>query len=319
VTHNLKIIILVFAPLVTKGQMVDNTSAYRNVAAKSFVRLNYENDYFSKNDIYYTQGINIEFTNAALARNPLSKLLWKFGEIKYGFAAEHLGFTPTSISHNEVLTGDRPFAACLFFKTFSISNDVEKSMHLSSTLTTGVIGPAAGGKEFQSAIHRWINDTQPLGWTNQIRNDLILNYEIVLEKKLSAMEHILLSIKSGIKAGTLSDKIFGGASLMTGWFDDPYRFFSDQSSRKFQLLIYVEPQLRVIGYDATLQGGLINRQSPYKIRGENISRFVIQYHSGLAITIRKFRVEYFQSYISKEFAGSKNHHWGGVRIAIAFR
>src|SRR5688500_445423 len=108
--------IFFFVAVSASAQVIDNTSVFRQIASSQYIRLHYENDFFSKADIYYTQGINLEVVHPALKSNPLASLLIhsQKKENKYGISIEHLGFTPTSISHDEILIGDRPFASCLF-------------------------------------------------------------------------------------------------------------------------------------------------------------------------------------------------------------
>jgi lipid A 3-O-deacylase len=111
-------------------------------------------------------------------------------------------------------------------KTFSITNDSLKNYRIASGLTMGIIGPGAGGKKFQQAIHRWIKDEPPLGWNNQIRNDLILNYAVDFEKRIFAHKrNFLATWKTGGQLGTLHDKIFGSVTFMTGFFDNPTNSF----------------------------------------------------------------------------------------------
>src|SRR5882672_6650229 len=200
------IVVLGFA-LGAYAQHISNTALYRNISSPNYFRINYENDYFSGTDIYYTQGINLEYVSPAVGKLWSSKLLVHSAsrENKFGIALEHEGFTPTSISHPEILYGDRPFAACLFLKIFSMVNDAGRRERISSALSAGVIGPAAGGKEMQEAIHRWLNDKQPQGWQNQIRNDLILNYQVEYDRGLLARSNYFsLSTKAGARAGTFS-------------------------------------------------------------------------------------------------------------------
>jgi len=299
------------------AQRISNTALYRNIGSPNYFRIHYENDYFSATDIYYTQGINLEYVSPAVGKLWSSKLLVHSAskENKFGISAEHEGFTPTSISHPEILYGDRPFAACLFLKTFSMVNDASKRERISSALSAGVIGPAAGGQEMQEAIHRWINAEQPQGWQNQIQNDLILNYQVECERGLFASNNYFsFSGKAGARAGTFSTKAYAGAILMAGYFDDPYANFSKQKLNS-QVYWYAEPLVNVIGYDATLQGGMLNKSSPYTISSADINRFVFQGNTGVVIKISTWQFEYFQSYLTQEFVTGRYHIWGGVRVA----
>lgn len=300
--------------------MIDNTAIYRNLSAEKSLRLHYENDYFSKSDIYYTQGINLEFVHPVFQKFQGSRLLAGLTnpQRKYGIAAEHLGFTPTSISFRKIIAGDRPFAASLLLKLFSASTDSLRKYRITSSISAGVIGPVAGAKEFQSAIHRWINDTEPMGWNNQIRNDIILNYEANFVKGIFSFKNFLtLAGKVGGRAGTFNTKLNAGVIMMTGLFDDPWKFFA-RANRNFQIYVYEEPLISLVGHDATLQGGLFNKNSPYTISASDLERVVFQNNAGLVIQFKKMNVEYFQSYLTEEFRTGRSHHWGGVRIGLKF-
>ena len=300
--------------------MIDNTASYRNISSDRYFRIHYENDYFSEIDEFYTQGINLEFVHPVISKFPFSRLVLNSStaQVKNGISLEHIGFTPTSIGHNEILNGDRPFAAALFLKTFSIINDTLKNYKLISILSTGVIGPAAGGEQMQQEIHRWIGNVQPLGWKNQIQNDVILNYQVDIEKNLiSFHKYLVVNVKAGGMAGTLYDKAYIGMSIMAGIFESPFQSFLSQK-RKFQVYFYSEPKINAVGFDATLQGGLLNHASLYIINQKDINRLVFQHNLGIVFKIKQMNLEYFQSFLSQEFATQGTHRWGGIRIGYAF-
>jgi lipid A 3-O-deacylase len=234
---------------------------------------------------------------------------------KHGLAFEHLGFTPTSISSSAVLVGDRPFASCLMAKIFTVAQHPSKQNRIASTLSLGVIGPMAGGKEFQSAIHRWINDDKPLGWQHQIRNDLVLNVDVALDQSVYTGKHFMIAAKGICRAGTLNTKVELGSMLMAGWYENPWSI-TPGDPKKFRVYLYANPSVAVIGYDATLQGGIFNRHSSYTISASDISRIVFQNHAAIVFKINRIYLEYFQCFITKEFATGTIHHWGGIRIGV---
>jgi hypothetical protein len=299
-----------------QAQRISNTALYRDVSSLKYLRLYYENDYFSTTDKYYTQGINLEYVHPAIGNFFTSRLLIRSRskEAKFGISLEQEAYTPTSITSSEILIGDRPFAASLFLKIFSIVNDPSKRERISSTLSFGAIGPTTGGKEIQEVIHRWIDYIQPKGWQHQIHNDVIINYQIEYERGLLNRENYFsLSAKTGARAGTFNTKAYAGAIIMTGYFDDPFKNFS-RRERKNQVYLYVEPLLNIVGHDATLQGGLFNKTSPYTIKSTDINRLVFQGNAGIVFKINTVHLEYFQSYLTKEFKTGQSHLWGGVRI-----
>ncbi len=299
------------------AQVIDNTLSFKHINSERYFRFNYENDVFQAIDEYYTQGIHVEIVTPGLKNNPLTKLLFrpKSGLVKYGLGIEHNGYTPSSISNDNILYGDRPFAACLELKSFLIAINPENKQRVSTVLTTGVIGSAAGAKEMQESIHRWLNNITPHGWQYQVHNDVIINYEVNYEKQLFAYGKFI-SIDAGAMArvGTLSDKVQAGATLMVGYFDSP---FSTEAPGKNSLHIYAyqRSEVAAIGYDATLRGGLFNRSSPYTIPAGEVTRVTYRNRLGIVGTYKRLALEYFQSFITREFETGKPHAWGGIQVA----
>lgn len=302
------------------AQPISNTEPYRNINSAKYFRFYYDNDFFTATDQYYSQGINLELVHPMLGK--LSGLLIRNESklIKYGMAVEHLAYTPTSIRHLEIINGDRPFAGSLSLKSFAITCDTVKHWRLTSTLYTGVIGPAAGGEWMQKTIHRILNNIEPLGWNNQIQNDVIINYDLAYEKLfLSHKQLFSLSSYSQIAAGTLHDKINAGLILMFGHFNNPFINRKDESGKKtFQMLFYNKPSVNFVWYDATLQGGLFNHDSPYKIAAINLSRITYEDESGITVQYKNIYLEYFQHFITKEFTTGNYHRWGGLRAGASF-
>jgi len=314
----LLLIMLHTAPGSTYAQAIDNTLSFKNINSDRYVRYNYENDVFSLTDQYYTQGMNLELVAPWIRQFPLSRLLPhpRWGYSRHGLAFQHNGYTPTSISSDNILYGDRPFAACLFLNTFRISIDTVRKQRFSSTLSTGVIGQAAGGMEMQVGIHKWLNNIDPHGWPNQLHNDAILNYQANYEKQLLSYGKIFsLNATASARLGTLSDKATLGGTFMFGYFDSP---FSAKTATKnnFRIYLYETPLVNFIGYDATLQGGLFNRSSPYTLTANDITRITFQNCLGVVVTYRRFYLEYFQSFLTNEFKTGNYHVWGGVQIAF---
>lgn len=303
------------------AQRSDNTAFYRNVTGDKYFRIHYDNDFYTKTDYYYTQGYSLELVNPALRKNPVSAILIKLKDSrsKYGLAFEHFGFTPTSIKSDVILRGDRPFAGVIMLKSFSISVDTIRKQRLVSTLSLGMIGPAAFAGRMQATIHRWTDDPEPHGWQYQIRNNPVINYEVSHEKELLNLPDIL-SVNTSIqaRAGTLSDKVQAGFSLTLGRFDSSFGK-PDKSHRKnFRAYVYSQPLVGLVGYDASLQGGFVNRSSPYTLKSNEINRITFQNNFGAVINIWKIYVEYYQTYLSKEFKAGRQHRWGRVKLGVAF-
>lgn len=294
-------------------------------ATDHYIRLHYENDYFSGTDEYYTQGVNLEWVSPSLEKNPLTHLLIvpKGGVAHYGVAIDHNAYTPTSIASNEILYGDRPFAATLLAKTFAASNHAAQRYRITSALSLGMIGKVAGAYEIQKTIHRWIGDTEPQGWQHQIKNDLVVNYEASLEKNIIRSRYFLLNSFTAARLGTLNTKLSAGGTLLAGKLNSALTstFANTTTSeyQKFTFHFYVQPSIHTVIYDATLQGGLVfQRDSPYTLKPKEIERLTWQANAGFVFSIGSFYAEYFQCIISKEFESGHDHRWGGVKMGILF-
>ncbi len=302
-----------------KGQAIDNTLSYKNIAKDSYFRLNYENDYFSATDMYYTQGMTLELVSPRLRKSPLYNLLLTPipGQRRYGAGLEHDVYTPCSISSDAVIYGDRPFSACLFLKTYITTTDTIRKRRFTSNFSYGVMGEAAGAEKLQTAVHNFMpKNVAPRGWSNQVRNDLILNYQADYEQQLLCLENVfLIDAYCMARLGTLSSKAAVGATFMFGNFYSPYKS-TLVNIDEFRVYIYDHPQANIVGYDATLQGGLFNKTSPYTIRTDNLNRITFENRFGLIFSFHDLYFEYFQSYITGEFKSGKEHHWGGIQIAF---
>jgi len=314
-------ILICFIPIFVTAQAIDDNVSFRNIDSNKYFRINYENDFFTATDRDYTQGIYIEKVKPSFRNFPLSKLLLhpKNGNVKYGIALEDDGYTPNIIASAAIQNGDRPYAGVLFLKTFLTLTNAEKLERISVLLSTGIIGPAAQGEAMQKGIHHWIHYTQPLGWNNQIANDAVINYQVNYEKEIfSLRNYFSFASFNSARIGTLSDKTTTGFNLMIGDFYSPFKNNIHFPVKKFQWYAYAQPLVNLVGYDATLDGGVFNHSSPYIIPEEDINHFTIQYKAGLVLIFKRLYLEYYQTGISKEFTTSVYHKTGGLEVGFGF-
>jgi len=223
-TIALFIIFTVFLQTVI-GQKIDNTVAFRDIKSDNYFRFNYDNDFFTATDKNYTQGYSLELVAPCFKANPLNRLFYtpKDVETRYGLALEHIGFTPARFEFPEVQFGDRPFAAAIMLKSFMISTDSTKKNRFTSAFSLGLIGPGAFGKEMQVAIHTALDNKIPLGWRNQIKNDLVVNYEIGYEKQLVRYKDLVsLQANANAKVGTLFTNVSLGVNTTFGIINSPF-------------------------------------------------------------------------------------------------
>ncbi len=298
------------------AQKIDNTASFRQPESERYFRINYDNDYFAAMDKNYTQGYSFEYVAPALIYNPLNKLFFHFNENqnRAGIAFEHIGFTPSSYEKVEVQIGDRPFSATALLKSFVISMSKKTKQRISSHLSFGVMGPSAKGKEIQSGIHKLTGDRNPLGWRNQIENHFIANYGIDYEKQLFYFRNFIeVNANASAKIGNLYTNASIGLNASLGLNHNSYTI---SSSRKFFLYGYIQPLINFVGYDGTLQGGLVNDESVYTVDSGELNRVVGQMNYGIVLQSKSLYLEYTRTFISKEIKTVSSASWGGVRIGF---
>jgi lipid A 3-O-deacylase len=308
-----------FVPILCMAQKIDNAASFRDIKSDRYIRFHYDNDFFISDDEDYSQGCNLELVTPWLKKNPINHILIspKNSEIKYGFAMEHIVFTPDSLVSYEIVYGQRPFAAAFTLKSFTIATDTIHKSKISSSLSIGIIGQGVGGGNMQKWIHQITSSQEPNGWYYQIKNDLVLNYDISYEKQLLRLkDYFSLNGNANLKIGTLFTNASIGLTASLGIINSP--FTSVKNNNKFQLYLYSQPLINVIGYDATLQGGVFNDKSPYTIPSGNIERFTLQDNLGIVLQTGRFYFEYSHTLLTREINTIRSHNWGGFRIGYEF-
>lgn len=301
------------------AQKIDHLASFRDIKSDTFFRFTYDNDYFAATDRNYTQGYSFEFVGSYFKKNPINAILIKpnYAHTRYGLATEHIGFTPRSYELPEIQIGDRPFSAVLSLKSYAIVTDTLNAHRVTSSFYLGIIGSGALGGEMQVAIHRATGNKIPQGWNNQIKNDVVINYELGYEKQLIRVhDFFALRANATLKLGTLFTNATVGANATLGIINDP--FTSTIKRNGFKLFVYAQPVYGVVGYDATLQGGVFNRSSPYVIANREVERFTSQFNYGIVLKTRTLYFEYARSVISKEFETGNTAKWGGIRIGFTY-
>ncbi len=301
------------------AQKIDNLVSFRDIKSDNYIRFNYENDLFAGTDANYTQGYSLEVVAPFFKKNPLNYLLYAppNAEIRYGLAIEHLAYTPERYELPDIQFGDRPFAAAIMLRSFSIASHTETKSRITASLSMGIIGPAAFGDEIQTAIHKITGDKIPLGWHNQIKNDLVLTYQIGYEKQLFNYKDVFtLEATTNATFGTLFTNAAVGIHTTFGIINNPFSPMEDKKDLK--LYVYAQPVLTAVGYDATLQGGVFNKNSPYTISSGAIERFTGQVTYGIVLQTTWLYLEYSQTAITREFETGRSARWGGVKVGVGF-
>ncbi|PBQ32171.1 hypothetical protein CNR22_10425 [Sphingobacteriaceae bacterium] len=295
---------------------------------ENYFGFNYDNDFFSATDRYYTQGIQLTFIHPIVRYSPFSYALIKLNKRAlnyYGFHAKQDVFTPKSIRYKggSVYYGERPFTAIFYISHSLTSINSSKKLLLRTQLDLGILGPEALGEEEQKGIHKALDNIQPLGWENQLSTDYIINYNVKAERGLSLKKNREAMVSLNARLGTLYTDFGMGLNFRFGIFS-PYfdnlglEKTSAKRKNSFKLYGVAKANGRFVVYNATLQGGLTNSGNIYQLPASSITRGVADLSAGIVMAYKNFQLEYTKVYITPEFKGGVDHGWGRCLITVCF-
>lgn len=119
-----------------------------------------------------------------------------------------------------------------------------------------------------------------------------------------------------MRLGTLFTNAGFGLTTTFGIINSP--FSSIKSQKRFAIYGFAQSMVNVIGYDATLQGGIFNKKSPYTILNNEMERVTAQTNFGMIIQTRTLYFEYSRALISREFEAGRSSKWGGIKVGFRF-
>lgn len=284
---------------------------------------NYDNDVFTATDRYYTQGVRFDLISPTMKKLPTSFLLISHknsSQKLYGIAIDQNCFTPRSIRYDTIKIGERPFSGNIFLSHFLISNSKEKKERIFTKIDIGAMGPCAMCEQEQKGIHKLINNIQPLGWEYQLKNHVFLNYTLGFEKGIIAERNFEFIVIAQTRIGTVYNDVGLGSIIRIGKMNSYFNSFGTISLQKtkFQVVFFMKSLARIIGYNATLQGGLFNKNDIYVLPASQITRTIATITSGISFTFKKFALEYALNWISPEFTNGLFHGWGHYNLIFGF-
>ncbi len=282
----------------------------------SSLEFKWSNDFECKTDRYYTNGFALEWVTSIAKKNPISLLLLPINRPDlelYSFTLIQDIYTPNErFNVTKQLEGDRPFASYLLLGLKKTSFSKINKTKISSKIELGVLGSAAFGEQTQNGIHRNLPTSDVIvGWKNQISNSAMLNYSVSMEKIFPIIKWFEASGVASAQLGVPFTNIGLGFKTRIGVFDFLPSEFEFCSSNKWQLFLTLSARSSLVGYNATLQGGLFSK-SIYTIA--DINRFVGYATAGITARYKGFELEYVQHFNTPEFAKASSHSWAYLLI-----
>ena len=312
------IVVLLMLSILVEAQETNVDSTHYNKS----IGFKFDNDIFFQTDYYYSSGENIFFIHPGVAKSPITKLfISKFNndDIEYnGVSIDHKMYTPTDTPSDTVKAGDRPYAASLSLSQFQVFENRLNGYRVSSTLSLGVIGEFAFGKEMQSIIHGITPSEQPVGWESQISNDILLNYSFQFDKRLFESANFEWLATSTATLGTVNTDISVSTTIRFGWMESYFSSYAPKRNSGFNLWFELGYEAKLVIYNAYLQGGMFNRTSPYVIESSNIKRLIHTLEAKYFVQYNKHRLIFEAYNLSPEFYNSLGHAWGRVSYQYWF-
>ena len=292
-----------------------------------YLHLDIENDMLiprDKTDRYYTSGTRLEYfiMQAPYSRRRLQKVFLKLkdSELYIGLLIMANMYTPATLTEKPI-AGDRPYAGWLCMGVKGISNSYAQATRFSTEYSLGVIGPASLQGEFQKQFHKIISRPEPLGWKNQIANDIALNINFTGEKRIvKPTDNVDLIGVLETNIGTVTTYVGFGGMLRLGWFDDYFKnIYQLNGISPWQIFVFARPMVRIVADNSLLQGGVFTfRESPYVIPKDDLNRYYMETEFGYGLSYHKFNFTYSQTVRTAEFKGAKNMLWGKMSFAYSF-
>ncbi|MBY0349038.1 MAG: DUF2219 family protein [Hydrotalea flava] len=292
------------------------------------LKISFDNDFLNfrgdGTDRYFTNGLRIDyFFKKEKTRFP-SSLLLKISNDKnlYSWSVAQYMFTPSRIDIADIQYGDRPYAGALVAIHSLKSFDYTNKLKISSEIFIGVMGPMSLAEETQIWVHSLIHYTRPKGWANQVPNDIIINYNIGLEKEMIYLPgKLLFSTNIETFNGTLYNAMGAGFMMKVGRINNC--FVKDNAkntmlNHKTQFYVFMKPSVRVILSNALLQGGFITKTHKdykgYILNKDQIERLNVFAEAGAAYEHPKFDLAITQKMRTSDFKEGNAIEVGSISI-----
>lgn len=303
--------------------------SYAKTEAQPYsIQFSLDNDLFNlfgnHTDRYFTNGLRIDYSYATNKFKFPSNLLLKISDRQnlFGVGLAQYIFTPEHIDNYSIQPNDRPYSGALFFIHSLHSINKEKGVSVYSEIYLGVLGPLSLANEAQTWVHELIDSTIPRGWDSQIPNDIVLNYNIIIDKSLiRANTNTLVSGRIESYNGSLYNAIGAGFTLKIGKYGD-FLSIEDQSDKKVQLSFLIRPIARLVFYNALLQGGILSNYTKgntfYQIEKDKIERMTFLYEIEFSLKIQRYSLALKQKLHTSEFEGAYAQETGNITMRWRF-
>jgi hypothetical protein len=304
---------------------ITNSPTYWNQASNKSVSLKTDNDTYYLSDYYYSNGLEIKLILPVFNKTPflpIFPIVSNHQKTISGLSIVQCIYTPKNIRDTTIQFNDRPFAATLEIDHFMFSINQESGLTFRGMIRFGVMGASAGGGKLQRKIHQWIDSPLPNGWNYQIANDIILNYDFLISYPLIYSPSYKFALIGSARAGTLFDDLELGINIASGKNQFVNNPLKENSRKKFNKkprpFFSADALIKLVFYNATLEGGLFSKNNQYALTYSEISPMVFSANAKVGLLWRSMALSYRHNFITKEFKAGSNHNYASLELMVYF-
>ncbi|AWG21065.1 hypothetical protein FFWV33_05720 [Flavobacterium faecale] len=276
-----------------------------------------DNDLYtsSKNDMYYTNGLELFYRHIVESQNPevaKKTVTFKVGQYIY---------TPRFVNTPEISIMDRPYAGYLFGE-LGQSLFFKKESVFQADVRLGYLGPNSFGRQTQNNFHKIVGYPKLLGWEHQIQNALAIQTHFLYSKKLFRERNNQFTdvhFRSEANLGTIFTGVSTGLITRIGFkkltrIYDSNLYGASVGSNESEFYAYVSTSVNYQLYDATIEGSLFNNNSPVTF---DLVPFRFNGEAGIKYRKNNLNLYYTFMYRGRELVHPTNtgYFYGSVGIS----
>jgi hypothetical protein len=279
-----------------------------------------ENDayLFREHDAYYTNGIFLAFRWAKERNGKKQVHKAELGQKIY---------TPLIRKTRSAADVDRPYCGFLYGR-YQQTSFLQKESMLSYSITLGTVGEASLGENVQNAYHSLFGYGRFTGWQYQVRNavgaDLAISYARTLWEDSSWIK-LVPQVQASL--GMNDTHAAAGMYFCLGSLESNRnsalwnaRVQSAETAlrKKHELFVYWYPEIRLQGYNATVQGGLFSKGEGAVLAEP--SRCMFRHTTGICYANTRITLQLGITFESREAISQKTpQQYGSVMMAYRMK
>ncbi len=276
------------------------------------LQISLNNDILCETDRYYSHGTIISYLYEVEAKE---HWLLNMNVVASRISLGQYIYTPVDISIPELMENDRPYAGLLYMDNTSYFKSKNKIRSFSTLI--GVVGDASLAEDSQKIVHKTLGATKPMGWDNQLDNEIVLNVGYVERYRLYANNYMDGSIYYGGSLGNLNTQVLIGGIIRAGFggktsYDiitfEPYPKYN---SEWYNFNLFAGIEQRVVIHNILLDGNTFSDS-----HSVDKKCFVNEFIYGASYKYSNWKIIYSNHVRSKEFDGQEENFAFGTLSLI---